>query len=66
MKVSVKIASHANGTSLGAALSPFIFVVVMDVVSEYVAKDDLRKTSYADGLCPMVGSEEHSLAHPVS
>jgi hypothetical protein len=42
----------------GSALSPFLFVVVMDVVSESVAREELWEMLYADDLCILAESKE--------
>ena len=41
-----------------SALTPFLFVVVMDVLSETIANDDIWELLYADDLVVMAHSEE--------
>jgi exonuclease III len=45
------------GLHQGSALSPFLFVVVMDVVSESVAREELWEMLYADDLCILAESK---------
>ena len=46
------------GLHQGSALNPFLFVVVMDVLSETIANDDIWELLYADDLVVMAHSEE--------
>ena len=46
------------GLHQGSALSPLLFVVVMDVLSETIANDDIWELLYADDLVVMAHSEE--------
>ena len=46
------------GLHQGSALSPFLFVLVMDMLSEMIVNDDIWELLYADNLVVMAYLEE--------